>query len=661
MRRIRCSVAVVCWLGAVGLAPMAAQAQQKGYAPSDLLKVRPTLPGVEYDTPADPKAVEACKVEVVTVQNRSIGYALRDGQGKLLRRFVATRGGKLDQWSYYLDGFEVYRENDLDGDRALDEARWMNAGGMRIATVKKGKIVAWKQISAEEASKVFVQGLVQAMNGGDTSLLETVMATPEELAAAGLPRDVVEKVAAAASSRGGKVDALLKSLAGWTRQTVWSRFDGTYPHVIPADPAGGPEKDLVVYENAMIFPGIASGQANAGAPPAQVAFLQIPDMIKLGETWKFVELPRAIDPEKPVVTSVSGIRALLFDRPNNIQPRDEAVDAALKALADYDLKNAQVVQAGTPRERARYYLDRIPYLRAVVKASKNDEDRLGYEKQVVDCLVTALRTGEYPQGRESLEKIIARGGKLGSYARFVLIDADFAMKNEQPGANLLANQKVWMTDLQGFLDKHPDADEVPDVLLHLANANEFNGDEEPARKQYARVVEAFPGTEAARRAAGSLRRLDLVGKTLAIKGTGLQNESIDTTQYHGKAVLVVFWASYSSMFKAELPDLKRVAEKYRDRGLEVVGVNLDNDRADLDAFLKGNPLPWPQIFEGGGVEGRLPIEYGITTVPTMFLADAQGKVVNRQIRTAADVDRQLEKLLGGAPKQASGGVALDQR
>ena len=195
MRRIRCSVAVLCWVVVVGLAPGAVQAQSKGLpAPSALLAFRPTLPGVDHDTPTDQKAIDACKVELVTVQNRSIGYALRDGQGKMLRRYVATRGGKMDQWSYYQDGFEVYREVDLDGDQALDEARWMNAGGMRVATVKKGKIVGWRQISAEEASKVFVQGLVQAMASGDASLLETVMATPDELAAAGLPREVVDKV-----------------------------------------------------------------------------------------------------------------------------------------------------------------------------------------------------------------------------------------------------------------------------------------------------------------------------------------------------------------------------------------------------------------------------------------------------------------------------------
>ena len=88
-------------------------------------------------------------------------------------------------------------------------------------------------------------------------------------------------------------------------------------------------------------------------------------------------------------------------------------------------------------------------------------------------------------------------------------------------------------------------------------------------------------------------------------------------------------------------------------------MNLDNERADVDAFLKANPIAWPQIFEGGGMETRLAIEYGITSVPTMFLIDAQGKVVNRNLRTSTEVERQLEKLLGD--KKAPAGVALDQR
>jgi thiol-disulfide isomerase/thioredoxin len=173
------------------------------------------------------------------------------------------------------------------------------------------------------------------------------------------------------------------------------------------------------------------------------------------------------------------------------------------------------------------------------------------------------------------------------------------------------------------------------------------------------VVEAYSGTDAAKKAAGSLRRLDMVGKSYVIKGTGLQGESIDTAKYRGKTVLVVFWASWATPVKDTLPGLIKAQQKYQDRGLEIVGVNLDNERGDLDAFLKANPLAWPQIFEGGGMETRLAIEYGITSVPTMFLIDAQGKVVSRNLRTAAEVEGQLDKLL--ADQKPTAGVALDQR
>ena len=113
-------------------------------------------------------------------------------------------------------------------------------------------------------------------------------------------------------------------------------------------------------------------------------------MIKLGTTWKFIELPGTIDPDKPVVAAVSGVRAMLFERQNNISPHDEAVEAlALKALVNYDTKNAALLQGGRT-EIAKYHVGRIPRLRAVVKASKSADDQLSYNKQVVDSLVAGL-------------------------------------------------------------------------------------------------------------------------------------------------------------------------------------------------------------------------------------------------------------------------------
>ena len=101
-----------------------------------------------------------------------------------------------------------------------------------------------------------------------------------------------------------------------------------------------------------------------------------------------------------------------------------------------------------------------------------------------------------------------------------MIDAEFAMNNDDPGANILANQKQWMTDLEAFLTKFPDCDEVPSVLLHLANANEFNAEEKRAREQYGKLVKEYAATEAGKKAGGALRRLDLASQSLAIKALG---------------------------------------------------------------------------------------------------------------------------------------------
>ena len=92
-----------------------------------------------------------------------------------------------------------------------------------------------------------------------------------------------------------------------------------------------------------------------------------------------------------------------------------------------------------------------------------------------------------------------------------------------------------------------------------------------------------------------------------------------------------------------MPTLKELWNKYG-RQFTVIGVSLDNNVKDLNAYLGENPLPWPQIFESGGLDSRPANVFGILTVPTMILVDQQGKVVSRGI-SAADVEAELKKLI----------------
>src|SRR4051794_21716587 len=89
MRIWRTSMAAACLLAA---APGVSSAQS-GPTARNLLELQPILKGVEYEIPADAAAIDACKTETVfNAQKKAIGVALRDGQGKLLRRFIDSDG-----------------------------------------------------------------------------------------------------------------------------------------------------------------------------------------------------------------------------------------------------------------------------------------------------------------------------------------------------------------------------------------------------------------------------------------------------------------------------------------------------------------------------------------------------------------------------------------
>ena len=118
--------------------------------------------------------------------------------------------------------------------------------------------------------------------------------------------------------------------------------------------------------------------------------------------------------------------------------------------------------------------------------------------------------------------------------------------------------------------------------------------------------------------------------------------------------MIAFWATSVPAAKKDLPEIAKIYDKTKAKGFEVVSVCLDNDQATAEGYLKANPLPWPTVFEPGGLEGRLGVEYGIIVLPTMILVDSDGKVISRSIRNAADLDIQLDKALSG---KAGGGVA----
>ena len=625
------------------LAPCVARAQP---TPAYFLQLAPTVKGVEIDTPTD-KTMPECKVErVVGAGKRPVGWALRDGQGQLLRRVFdnkaildATKPVKANQWSYYKDGFEVYRDLDTNADDYVDEARFLNSAGTRVASIKANKVVGWRRLSAEEASKVFVQGLIAP----DLALIESVLATPEDLASLGLPRAMVEHATAAAADRPARLKALSAALAagGWNKATAWYRFDNQMPHAIPADASADLKGDVLIYENAAVF---ATSNAK-GASPLDLPYLQVAEMVKLGEVWKFADLPHVVDAKDPKAPpTVAGIRSTIYRESTGPGgPPNPALEAALNALATFEKQHPAA--SPEPKAAAEHYRQRLAVVQKVIEATTpGSEERAGYEREAVNSLAFAYQTGQFKEGGDALEKLIAKGGKIGTYADFRKLLADFSMESEKDDAKLLELQKGLLVRLETFLKDHPTADEAPDALYQIATGSELFGDEAEARATYARLAKDHPDAEQGKKAAGALRRLDLVGQPIELAGTSPAGKPVDARSFKGKPLLIVFWSAEGNQFQADLEKWQKAIARHAGAGLAVLGVNLDADRATMEAFLAKNDLKWYEIREEGGPDrSPIAVAYGILTLPTVFLVDAQGKVIGRGLKNASEVDKLMDR------------------
>jgi peroxiredoxin len=141
----------------------------------------------------------------------------------------------------------------------------------------------------------------------------------------------------------------------------------------------------------------------------------------------------------------------------------------------------------------------------------------------------------------------------------------------------------------------------------------------------------------------TLITLERIGRPLEFSFTALDGNKINLADLHGKVVLVDFWATTCVPCVRELPDMKKLYEKEHAKGLEIVGISLDSDKAALTRFVEKEKIPWPQFYDAAGETNRLAIQYGIAAIPVLWLVDKHGLL--RQLDARSDQERKVEALL----------------
>jgi cytochrome c biogenesis protein CcmG/thiol:disulfide interchange protein DsbE len=93
--------------------------------------------------------------------------------------------------------------------------------------------------------------------------------------------------------------------------------------------------------------------------------------------------------------------------------------------------------------------------------------------------------------------------------------------------------------------------------------------------------------------------------------------------YRGRWVLVNLWASWCGPCRQEAPELEEFARRYRERGVSVLGINVQDNSDDALAFLRDHRVGYPQLRSIGDERSAA---FGSTGVPENFLVDPRGRL-----------------------------------
>jgi len=119
------------------------------------------------------------------------------------------------------------------------------------------------------------------------------------------------------------------------------------------------------------------------------------------------------------------------------------------------------------------------------------------------------------------------------------------------------------------------------------------------------------------------------GKAPNFKLKTADGKTIDLQKLHGKVVVVNFWATWCGPCKAEIPGFLDVYKQYKSKGLEIIGVSLDqNGWAPVKPFIERYKITYPVVVG----DGDLADAYGgINAIPTTFIIDKKGNIVNHHL------------------------------
>jgi thiol-disulfide isomerase/thioredoxin len=204
-----------------------------------------------------------------------------------------------------------------------------------------------------------------------------------------------------------------------------------------------------------------------------------------------------------------------------------------------------------------------------------------------------------------------------------------------------------MPAIERFMQLAPEDDRAVRLLMGVAGQAE---DPDLQMKLYRRSLALFPDSKYNKYTGGKIKQAESLGLPLELTFTDAATGKQISLQrdLRGKVVVLDFWATWCGPCIAEMPHMKELYDEYSGRGVEFIGVSLDApaDEGGLDkllAYVKDNDIRWPQYYQGAGWEGEFSTQWGINSIPALFVVDSQGRL--HSVNARGKLEEMIPELL----------------
>lgn len=123
-----------------------------------------------------------------------------------------------------------------------------------------------------------------------------------------------------------------------------------------------------------------------------------------------------------------------------------------------------------------------------------------------------------------------------------------------------------------------------------------------------------------------------------------KDEYISNESLKGKYYLLDFWATWCSPCIAELPNLRKVYEKYKGKNFEILSISLDEDKEKVKTFISKNKMEWLNTIMDNGWNNPIVKKFEVFGIPSTILVDSTGKIIATNLRGESLI-KTLEKYL----------------